>query len=61
MEGIEKRKQEETREAATDCAGHDLRHDEPAPPGTAVPVCKVSLAVGAGRHFSGCIGRSGSR
>lgn len=61
MEGIEERQQEKTRQPAADRAGHDLGHHEPAPSATAVPVCKVSLAVRAGRHFSGYIGRSGSR
>lgn len=50
IEGIEGREEEQTGEAAADGARGDFREHQTAAPATAVPICKVTLAVGTGRH-----------
>lgn len=50
IERIEGREEEQTGEAAADGAGGDFRDDQSAATATAVPICKVTLAVGTGRH-----------
>src|SRR5436190_5700034 len=48
--GIKGREEKQAGQAACDAACDDFRDDVSAAPGTAVPVCKVALAVRTCRH-----------
>ena len=59
--GIERRQQEQASQRTCKRRRDDLRDDISAAPGTAMPVCKVALAVGTSRHESGKVASIGPR